>query len=142
LQSDKTGAARTATTNEEGRFAFAALEPGVGYDLEVTDNESWPGQISAITLFVEDLAAAKQFYRDAFGLPVAFEDDNSAVFKFKNTLINLLTTTAARIDPGDAVRSICRRRWLRGRPGETHATRKPGCWRRRPQEADELFASQ
>ena len=29
LQSDKTGAARTATTNEEGRFAFAALEPGV-----------------------------------------------------------------------------------------------------------------
>src|SRR5436309_2951808 len=29
LQSDKTGAARTATTNEEGRFAFAALEPAV-----------------------------------------------------------------------------------------------------------------
>jgi uncharacterized glyoxalase superfamily protein PhnB len=26
---------------------------------------------------------------------VLFEDDNSAVFKFENTLINLLTTTAA-----------------------------------------------
>jgi catechol 2,3-dioxygenase-like lactoylglutathione lyase family enzyme len=58
--------------------------------------DSWPRGISAITLFVEDLGAAKQFYRDAFGLPVAFEDDNSAVFKFKNTLINLLKTTAAR----------------------------------------------
>ena len=51
---------------------------------------SWPGEISAITLFVEDLEATKQFYREVFGLPVAFEDDDSAVFKFKNTLINLL----------------------------------------------------
>ena len=54
----------------------------------------WPTAISAITLFVEDLAAAKQFYRETFGLPVAFEDDNSTVFKFGNTLINLLKTTA------------------------------------------------
>jgi catechol 2,3-dioxygenase-like lactoylglutathione lyase family enzyme len=58
--------------------------------------DSWPREISAITLFVEDLETAKQFYRDVFGLPVAFEDEDSAVFKFKNTLINLLTTTAAR----------------------------------------------
>jgi catechol 2,3-dioxygenase-like lactoylglutathione lyase family enzyme len=57
---------------------------------------SWPGAISAITLFVEDLDATKQFYREVFGLPVAFEDADSAVFKFKNTLINLLKTTAAR----------------------------------------------
>jgi catechol 2,3-dioxygenase-like lactoylglutathione lyase family enzyme len=54
-----------------------------------------PRDISAITLFVEDLEAAKQFYLAALGLPVAFEDSNSAVFKFKNTLINLLKTTAA-----------------------------------------------
>lgn len=58
--------------------------------------DSWARDISAITLFVEDLATAKQFYREVFGLPVAFEDANSAVFKFKNTLINLLKTTAAR----------------------------------------------
>ena len=57
---------------------------------------SWPGEISAITLFVEDLHAVKQFYREVFGLAVAFEDDDSAVFKFKNTLINLLQSTAAR----------------------------------------------
>ena len=57
---------------------------------------SWPGSISAITLFVEDLDAAKRFYGEIFGLPVAFEDDNSAVFKFENTLVNLLMTTAAQ----------------------------------------------
>lgn len=57
---------------------------------------SWPNGISAITLFVEDLAAAKEFYGRAFGLPVTFEDDASAVFGFGNTLINLLKTTEAR----------------------------------------------
>jgi catechol 2,3-dioxygenase-like lactoylglutathione lyase family enzyme len=56
---------------------------------------SWPGGISAITLFVEDLEATKGFYREVFGLPVMYEDDNSAVFEFENTLINLLKTTAA-----------------------------------------------
>ena len=55
----------------------------------------WPSGIGAITLFVEDLAPAKQFYQDVFGLPVKFADDDSAVFDFGNTLINLLTTTAA-----------------------------------------------
>ncbi len=55
----------------------------------------WPKGIAAITLFVEDLAAAKQFYRNAFGLPVVFEDPNSAVFKFGDTLINLLKVAAA-----------------------------------------------
>jgi catechol 2,3-dioxygenase-like lactoylglutathione lyase family enzyme len=57
--------------------------------------DSWPGGIGAITLFVEDLEAAKQFYGEVFGLPVMYEDGNSAVFKFENTLINLLKTTAA-----------------------------------------------
>ena len=58
--------------------------------------KSWPTGISAITLFVEDLDATKQFYREVFGLPVHFEDEDSAVFKFETTLINLLRTTAAR----------------------------------------------
>jgi catechol 2,3-dioxygenase-like lactoylglutathione lyase family enzyme len=56
---------------------------------EVTQAE-WPGGIAAITLFVEDLAAAKRFYGEVFQLPVFFEDDNSAVFKFGDTLVNLL----------------------------------------------------
>ncbi len=57
---------------------------------------SWPSGISAITLFVEDLATAKEFYGAIFGLPVKFEDDASAVFDFGNTLINLLKATDAR----------------------------------------------
>jgi len=56
---------------------------------------TWPGGIFAITLFVEDLDAAKQFYREVFGLPVTFEDDNSAVFTFGETMINLLRTSEA-----------------------------------------------
>ena len=60
-----------------------------------TDVAAWPTAISAITLFVEDLAATRQFYIDVFGLPVAFEDDASAVFNFGNTLINLLRVSEA-----------------------------------------------
>lgn len=63
--------------------------------------DAWPKSVGAITLFVEDLAAAKRFYGEAFGLPLKFEDDDSAVFDFGNTLINLLKTSAAHelIDP-------------------------------------------
>jgi catechol 2,3-dioxygenase-like lactoylglutathione lyase family enzyme len=56
---------------------------------------SWPGDIDAVTLFVEDLEAAKRFYREVFGLSVFFESDDSAVFKFANTLVNLLAETSA-----------------------------------------------
>jgi catechol 2,3-dioxygenase-like lactoylglutathione lyase family enzyme len=57
--------------------------------------DPWPKGIAAITLFVEDLEAAKAFYGRAFGLPVFFEDPNSAVFKFGETLINLLDAREA-----------------------------------------------
>jgi catechol 2,3-dioxygenase-like lactoylglutathione lyase family enzyme len=55
----------------------------------------WPKAITAITLFAEDLATTRLFYLETFGLPVHYEDDNSAVFKFGNTLINLLKITEA-----------------------------------------------
>jgi catechol 2,3-dioxygenase-like lactoylglutathione lyase family enzyme len=51
--------------------------------------------IGAITLFTEDLARAKAFYQETFGLPVVFEDKDSAVFNFDDTLINLLRVSAA-----------------------------------------------
>jgi catechol 2,3-dioxygenase-like lactoylglutathione lyase family enzyme len=63
--------------------------------VERSQRSSWPVRIGAITLFVEDVAAAKQFYQDVFGLSVTFEDDDSAVFDFGNTLVNLLNATAA-----------------------------------------------
>lgn len=68
--------------------------------MDVTEREGaeqgpWPGPIAAITLFVEDLGAAKRFYREVFGLPVTFEDDSSTVFRFGETLVNLLKTSEA-----------------------------------------------
>ena len=56
---------------------------------------TWPKGIFAITLFVEDLAAAREFYQRVFGLPIHFEDPNSAVFNFGNVLINLLAVSEA-----------------------------------------------
>ena len=55
----------------------------------------WPSGIGAVTLFVEDLAAAKRFYQEVFGLPVVFEDDDAVAYTFGNTIVNLLKTTAA-----------------------------------------------
>ena len=66
--------------------------------------KAWPTGISAITLFAEDLAATRKFYETAFGLPVVYEDPNSAVFRFGGTLINLLRITEAPelIEPAKA----------------------------------------
>ena len=58
--------------------------------------------VGAITLFVEDPRRSQSFYEEVFALPVIWEDEDSAVFKFKNTLVNLLKMSAARdlIEPG------------------------------------------
>jgi lactoylglutathione lyase len=71
------------------RVAGLAGEPG-GAKVSVSLNN-----VDVITLFVEDLQRSKSFYQEVFGLPVAFEDEDSAVFKFENMAINLLKVTAA-----------------------------------------------
>jgi catechol 2,3-dioxygenase-like lactoylglutathione lyase family enzyme len=78
----------------------------------------WPGGIAAVTLFVDDLVAARTFYREVFGLEVVYEDEDSAVFKFGDTLINLLLNgpmdrpwgvrTASFRDPGGHIWEIAR----------------------------------
>jgi catechol 2,3-dioxygenase-like lactoylglutathione lyase family enzyme len=72
----------------------------MGHDRSMTSEQTtsemtWPGAIAAITLFVEDLEIAKRFYQDVFDLPVFFEDDSSAVFRFGETLVNLLRASEA-----------------------------------------------
>ena len=57
---------------------------------------AWPKGIFAITLFTDNLEQAKEFYQKVFGLPIDYEDSNSAVFKFGDTLINLLKITEAQ----------------------------------------------
>lgn len=64
-------------------------------DLSESPPPAWAPGIFAITLFVEDLAAARDLYGRVFGLPVVFADANSAVFRFGETLVNLLDVAAA-----------------------------------------------
>jgi len=64
---------------------------------------SWSSKsIDFITLFTEELEQSKAFYQDVFGLRLIFEDENSAVFRFANTGINLLRAEAAGelVSPG------------------------------------------
>jgi catechol 2,3-dioxygenase-like lactoylglutathione lyase family enzyme len=58
--------------------------------------------IGAITLFVENLPRSKAFYQRVFEKPIVYEDEVSVMFRFENTVINLLTTPEARglIAPG------------------------------------------
>jgi catechol 2,3-dioxygenase-like lactoylglutathione lyase family enzyme len=58
--------------------------------------------VGAITLFVEDVQRAKAFYANVFGVPIVFEDESSAAFKFANTIVNLLDASQAHdlIAPG------------------------------------------
>lgn len=62
---------------------------------ETNNKGAWPRGIYAITLFVEDLETTKKFYQEVFGLPIHYEDVNSVVFKFGNSLVNLLRITEA-----------------------------------------------
>ena len=58
--------------------------------------------VGAITLFVENPRRSQSFYEEVFDLSAIYEDEDSAGFKFDNTIINLLGMPAARelIDPG------------------------------------------
>ena len=51
--------------------------------------------LQAITLFVDDLPAAAEFYGDVFGLELLVRDENAAAFGFGNTVLNLLRAPAA-----------------------------------------------
>ena len=52
-------------------------------------------ELEVITLFVEDVPAAKDFYQNVLGLEVIYEDADSAVVKLQNLLVNLLTVDNA-----------------------------------------------
>src|SRR5512141_2594801 len=52
--------------------------------------------IDAMSLFVENVAAAKAFYQAIFGVGVVYEDASCAVVRFDNVLINLLHVDSAQ----------------------------------------------
>jgi len=51
--------------------------------------------IGAITLFVRDVQASKQWYQRVFDVPLVFEDPSSAVVQFGTTMVNLLAVGEA-----------------------------------------------
>jgi catechol 2,3-dioxygenase-like lactoylglutathione lyase family enzyme len=53
------------------------------------------GKLEVITLFVEDLQAARAFYRDVFGLEVVYQDELSWVGELQSLMINLLLHSQA-----------------------------------------------
>ena len=51
--------------------------------------------VNAINLFAEDLVGTKSFYQEVLGLPLLFEDENSALFKFENVMVMVRDVSAA-----------------------------------------------
>jgi lactoylglutathione lyase len=51
--------------------------------------------VGAMTLFVADKERGKAFYARVFEAEPLFEDDNSVVFRFENTIVNLLVESEA-----------------------------------------------
>src|SRR5207248_8241301 len=49
----------------------------------------WEKQIDCINLMVGDLERSKAFYREVFGLPPLHEEEDFAVFRFKNTHVEV-----------------------------------------------------
>jgi catechol 2,3-dioxygenase-like lactoylglutathione lyase family enzyme len=49
----------------------------------------WTKKVGAINLIVGELEPSKAFYRDAFGLDVMHEDDESVMFKLGDTFLFL-----------------------------------------------------
>ncbi len=48
-----------------------------------------------MSLFVEDLPAARAFYREVFGIEQVFADEVSVALRFDNLIVNLLQASAA-----------------------------------------------
>jgi len=61
----------------------------------------WDKQIVAINLIVGDLDRSKTFYREVFGLPPQHEDEDVAVFRFKNMYVMLQHDPAHQAPPGE-----------------------------------------
>jgi catechol 2,3-dioxygenase-like lactoylglutathione lyase family enzyme len=82
---------RTTSTTKEGR-----------------DMAEWEKQISAMTLVVGDLERSKTFYREVFGLPPLDEEEDLAVFGFKNMYVALRKDPAHQ-PPGREVLALAQK---------------------------------
>ena len=56
---------------------------------------SWATNLFAVTIFAEDLDAMVEFYDRVFELPQVFAGETSAVYKFGQTMINIIKIEGA-----------------------------------------------
>ena len=66
----------------------------------------WEKQIGAINLIVGDLERSKAFYREVFSLPLQHEDEDTAMFRFKDTYFFLQRDAAHQDGPSNEVLSL------------------------------------
>jgi len=91
----------------------------------------WEKQIGAINLIVGDLERSKAFYRDVFGLPLQHEDEDSAMFRFKDIYVFLQRGAAHRDGiSGDAL-SLAQKGVGQSSSSSTKSTKCTPSWTRR-----------
>lgn len=57
--------------------------------------DAWATNLFAVTIFAEDVPAMREFYGRTFGLPIAYEDEHSVMYRFGETIINILQVAEA-----------------------------------------------
>ena len=69
----------------------------------------WEKQIGAINLIVGDLERSKAFYREVFRLPLQHEDEDTAMFRFKDTYVFLQRDEAHQDGPSSDVLGLAQK---------------------------------
>ena len=64
---------------------------------------AWEKQIFAINLIIGDLERSKTFYREVFGLLPLDEEEDFALFRFKDTFIALRRDPAHQAPPAEVL---------------------------------------
>jgi catechol 2,3-dioxygenase-like lactoylglutathione lyase family enzyme len=75
----------------------------MAHEVERHEMAEWEKQIVAINLIVGDLDRSKTFYREVFGLPPQHEEEDVAVFRFKNMYVMLQHDPAHQAPPGEVL---------------------------------------
>jgi lactoylglutathione lyase len=68
----------------------------------------WEKQIGAINLIVGDLERSTAFYRDVFGLALHHADEDTAMFRFKDTYVFLQRGPAHQDAPAGEVLDLAK----------------------------------
>jgi lactoylglutathione lyase len=63
----------------------------------------WEKRIAAINLIVGDVTRSAVFYREIFGLPLQHQDEDTAMFRFKDTYVFLQRGSVHRTRPSGEV---------------------------------------